>query len=814
MKLRTVLFVLFCVLTLVPVVLFWVWPHSRALENEFDEVRDRHLLLARNLGAALQRYHRDASAIFDLLAVNLEHGHDIEQAADILGNLGFRHICMADAGSGMVVSQISPLLKKCPDFIPKERFAYFASIARADKISFTEVMAGPDGQPMIYLLRRWGDNIAIGALTTEYFVRLGKAISFGVKGHAAIVDHKGNVLAHPLDSWIAARKNISKVSAVKRMLNGETGIETFYSPALKGDMVAGFTSVSGPGWGVMIPQPIDELIAKAERVRFSVFTIFAAGIAIAAGLAIIVAFLISRPLERIIATSKKMGAGDVSARIDVTSSNLIPTEFRVVQESFNAMAGQIHQNLNQIESLAYIDTVTGLPNRECFRTTVESDIAKLVDTDGSGALVFIDLDGFKNVNDALGHDTGDELLMFFAHRVLAVLKLPIEKSGKPVLNGENTECGTTFARMGGDEFVIFIPNAGDDEAILTEVEDIIDAIGKPFLLGNNEVFIGASAGVARFPQDGDSYKRLVNQADAAMYRAKRSGKNTVCLFDQFSDATAIEEHQIGREIRSALRNDEIVLYYQPKISCKDGRVTGLEALIRWQHPERGLLFSGSFMPFIESSDLIIEVGEWVLKNAARQILDLTRKDRPIPISVNISAKHFANSAFADRVVEIVNEIGIEPALLEIEVTEATVLSDLDRAKRSIQKIRNIGVRVAIDDFGKGYSNLSRIAFLPFDVLKIDMSFIVRITTEDRMRVIVDSIIDLASGLNCITVAEGVETEEQAQCLKELGCDEMQGFLHAVPMHMDDVEEWLANRQPHAVSHLQDMIADKLQTKVA
>ena len=154
MKLRTVLFLLFCVLTLVPVVLFWVWPHSKALENEFDEVRGRHLLLARNLGAALQRYHRDASAAFDLLAVNLEQGHHIDQATDILVNLGFRHICMADANTGRVVAQVSPLLKKCPDFVPKERFAYFASIARADKISFTEVMAGPNGQPMIYLLRR------------------------------------------------------------------------------------------------------------------------------------------------------------------------------------------------------------------------------------------------------------------------------------------------------------------------------------------------------------------------------------------------------------------------------------------------------------------------------------------------------------------------------------------------------------------------------------------------------------------------------------------------------------------------------------
>ena len=818
MKLRSVLFFLFLVLTLVPIALFWVWPHSRTLQNEFDEVRGRHLLLARNLGAALQRYHRDVSAAFNLLAVNLEHGHHIDQAGDILLNLEFRHICLADAKTGKVVSQAGPLLNNCPDFVPKERFAFFVSIARSDKISFSEVMAGPNGQPIIFLVRRYGDNIAIGALTTEYFVRLGKAISFGVKGHAAIIDHKGNILAHPLDSWIAERKNISQISAVKRMLNGETGIEMFYSPAMKSDMIAGFTSVPGPGWGVMIPQPVAELVAKARQVKYSVVGVFALGIAIAAILAILVAFFLSRPLERIIAASRKMGAGDVSAQIDVTSSKLIPAEFRAVQESFNAMVGQIQQNRTHIESLAYIDTVTGLPNRECFRKMVESDIVCLRNAGEYGALVFIDLDGFKNVNDALGHDIGDELLMHFAHRVSGVLKLPIENVRETILNGgcipESRKCSTTFARLGGDEFVIFMPNAGNDEAILHTVEDILEAIGKPFLLGNNEIFVGASAGVARFPGDGDSYKRILSQADAAMYRAKRSGKNTVCLFDRFADASAVDGEQIAREIQNALRNDEILLYYQPKISCRDDRTAGLEALIRWQHPERGLLLSGSFIPFIESSDVIVEVGEWVLKNTIHQILDLAGKGRKIPISVNIAAKHFASAAFADRVMEIVNEIGIEPSLLEIEVTESAVLSDLDQARNALQKIRDFGVRVAIDDFGKGYSNLSRIALLPFDVLKIDRSFIARISAEDRMRVIVKSMIDLASGLNCITIAEGVETEEQVQCLKEMGCDQMQGFLFAVPMLMDEVEEWLADRQPRAVSNLQDRLAENFQPKVA
>ena len=552
--------------------------------------------------------------------------------------------------------------------------------------------------------------------------------------------------------------------------------------------------------------------------EYSVFAVFGTAVAIAAGLAIVVAFFISRPLNRVIAASKEMGEGDISARINVTSSKLMPTEFRAVQESFNTMAGHIHRNLNQIESLAYIDSVTGLPNRECFRKMVESNIVKLGNAGGSGAMIFMDLDGFKKVNDELGHDIGDELLMHFAHRVSNVLKVPLERSKKQIPNGSNKQetedYRTTFARIGGDEFVIFLPNAGNDEAILNRTEYILEVIRQPFLLGNNEVLIGSSVGVARFPQDSDNYKQILSQADAAMFRAKRSGKNTVCLFDQSSDTSAVDGHILGREVRNALRQDELIIYYQPKISCHDDRVTGLEALIRWQHPERGLLQSESFVPFIEASDVIVGLGEWMLKNTARQILYLTRNGRTIPISVNIAAKHFANNAFADRVVEIVNEIGIEPSLLEIEVTEAVVFSDLDRARSSLQKIRDFGVRVAIDDFGKDYSNLSGIAFLPFDILKIDVSFIAKITAEARMRVILESIIDLASGLNCITVAEGVETEEQAQCLKELGCDQMQGFLYAVPMLRDEVEDWLAGPQPREVSNLQGMLAEKFQPKVA
>ncbi len=249
MRLRYALMSLFLILTAVPLTVFWAWPHSQVLQNEFDDVRDRHLLLARNLGAALERYHQDVITAFNLVATNVINEREIDQAQDLLLNLSFRHICVANEATGTVISEISPIALPCPGVVPDKRMYLFARLAREDRATFSEVLKGPEGDPVMYVVRRFGDLVAIGALNTDYFVRLGKAISFGVLGHAAIVDHKGNVLAHPLDDWIAARRNIAKVSAVARMLNGETGIETFYSPALKGDMIAGFTVVSEAGWG-------------------------------------------------------------------------------------------------------------------------------------------------------------------------------------------------------------------------------------------------------------------------------------------------------------------------------------------------------------------------------------------------------------------------------------------------------------------------------------------------------------------------------------------------------------------------------------
>ena len=381
MRLRYALISLFLILTTVPLTVFWAWPHSEVLQSEFDDVRDRHLLLARNLGAALERYHQDVVTAFNLISSNVIKEREIEQPQDLLLNLSFRHICIAEEATGIVTAEVSPVALPCPSVVPDQRMYLFARLAREDRATFSEVLEGPEGSPVMYVLRRVGKLIAIGALNTDYFVSLGKAISFGVLGHAAIVDHKGNVLAHPLDDWIAARRNIAKVSAVARMLNGETGIETFYSPALKGDMIAGFTVVPEVGWGVMIPQPIVELQERARKAEASATTVFLIGIAIACMCAWIVSILFARPLEMVSDAADALVRGDEPLEIAELKSRWVPIEFQQVQSSFNAMVRRLRDNLASINRLAYEDKVTGLANRTMFREYV---IEKLPTLQASG----------------------------------------------------------------------------------------------------------------------------------------------------------------------------------------------------------------------------------------------------------------------------------------------------------------------------------------------------------------------------------------------------------------------------------------------
>ncbi|MEM8948058.1 MAG: EAL domain-containing protein [Pseudomonadota bacterium] len=793
MRLRYALMSLFLILTAVPLTVFWAWPHSQVLQNEFDDVRDRHLLLARNLGAALERYHQDVITAFNLIAINAIKENEVEQAQDLLLNLSFRHICIAEEATGSVISEISPIALPCPKVVPDKRMYVFARLAREDRATFSEVLEGPEGNPVMYVVRRFGGLVAIGALNTDYFVRLGKAISFGVLGHAAIVDHKGNVLAHPLDDWIAARRNLSKVSAVARMLNGETGIETFYSPALKGDMIAGFTVVPEAGWGVMIPQPIVELHETAKQAETSALTVFLVGILIACVCGWVVAILCARPLELISQAADQVAQGDEPIEIAELRSRLVPAEFGWVQSSFNAMVRRLRENMIRINKLAYEDKVSGLANRAMFRNYVTKKINELQANGRRGLIIFIDLDGFKAVNDNHGHDLGDELLRRFSIRLRSLFDQMASgpEDDKDVISlRAQLAKSYLLARLGGDEFAIFLAGAersGDGDVI---AKAILRAVRDPFILGSKEITIGASIGLARFPDDGESYPPLIRHADMAMYEAKRAGKNTYRFFDRKIQAALNQADEVRRQIPQALKLDQFELHYQPRFHAASREVRCMEALIRWNHPKDGQRQPGEFLAAVESTDMIVQIDHWVLRKALQQLGEWSRSFADLSLSINMSTRQLTDPNMANHVIDLVQKAGVDPAKIELEVTEHAVLNNEQTARHVIQRLHDFGLKIAIDDFGQGYSNFARFAELPVDVIKIDRSLTSKLTEDPRVPTIVRSLITMAEGLNCTTVAEGIEALEQVSILGELGCTEFQGFLFSRPLAAADAEAWL------------------------
>jgi len=356
MKLRPILFLSLSFVALIPVIVFGVWPHSQAYDKELSDVSERHLLLAQNIGAALERYDRDVKATFKSVVSNLVQGTNISQTQEMLSNLDFRHICMATFEDGKIVNGLHEDAAKCPLSIPAKRFKLFKNLASSEEVRFTEVLPGPSGKPLLYLVWLISDQIAIGAIRTDYIVSLGKSIAFGKRGHAAIVDHTGKILAHPLADWRAAMKDISKISPVKRMLNHETGVSTFYSPALKEDMIAGFTWVSGANWGVMIPQPISELRERADIVQRYALYVIIAGVVAAAIVSWILSGYLTMPVLAVAQAAKRLEIGDKSVRV-VINERAIPLELKKLQTSFNSMAEAIEISTNrQIDALSEAET--------------------------------------------------------------------------------------------------------------------------------------------------------------------------------------------------------------------------------------------------------------------------------------------------------------------------------------------------------------------------------------------------------------------------------------------------------------------------
>ncbi|MDP3701854.1 MAG: EAL domain-containing protein [Hylemonella sp.] len=429
----------------------------------------------------------------------------------------------------------------------------------------------------------------------------------------------------------------------------------------------------------------------------------------------------------------------------------------------------------KIEFLAYHDPLTGLPNRVLLEDRLQQAIVQAERSRSSLALVFLDLDNFKNINDSLGHATGDALLM----EVSARLKRCVRDSD-------------TISRQGGDEFVLILRELHGAETCLPVLTKIMETLQEPYLHEGNELTTSASIGIAVYPQDGSDFDILRKKADMAMYRAKEAGRNTYRFFDEAMDDEAVEHLLMRSGLRRALERGEFVLHYQPQIDLGSGRIIGAEALLRWQHPEYGLVPPGRFIPVAEESGLIVPIGAWVMHQACRQAAAWQHSGLPdLVIAVNLSAVQFRRGNVEETVSEALAATGLNPALLELELTESILIQNIEQVLASVQRLKKRGVKLSIDDFGTGYSSLSYLKRFDIDKLKIDQSFIRDLASDPDDAAIVRAIIQMAHSLGLLTIAEGVETPELLRQLQSFGCDEAQGYHFARPMPPEEFERYLA-----------------------
>ena len=474
--------------------------------------------------------------------------------------------------------------------------------------------------------------------------------------------------------------------------------------------------------------------------------------------------------EAISLRSVKAGAQDYVVKGHIDGANL----HRVIRYAVERKRTEL-----ELVRLAHYDQLTSLPNRTLLRERVDHALGRAMRAGAGVATLVLDMDRFKEINDMLGHEVGDKLLVEVAQRIRAAVRDP-----------------DTVARLGGDEFAVVLEGVSEAKEVLPVIERIIDSLAEVTKIGGHEVNSSISVGIAMFPANGNNLSELLRAADLAMYQAKASGRGRYQFFADAMQEEAQSRHALEWALRRAVERGEFQLVYQPQICLRTGMVIGVEALLRWMNPTRGLLTPYHFIAGLEEFGLINEVGEWVLQTACEQVRRWHAMDlEPMRIGVNVSAQQFEDPMLIEKIRGALKETQLPPEFLEIELTESCLMSDPGEAGALLRELRAVGVRIAIDDFGTGYSSLTYLHDFPLNALKIDKNFVQSVEANDRGGPIANMIVGLGKNLGLDVIAEGVETEGQLEYVRNHGCDIAQGYLYARPEAPDELVAWLkANRR--------------------
>jgi len=518
----------------------------------------------------------------------------------------------------------------------------------------------------------------------------------------------------------------------------------------------------------VLQRSISEAVAPYRRLQLILLTISVIGVVMAIFASAFVARRITSPLRSLADIAKRLGAGDYRARIEIKGGD----EIGKLADAFESMRTGIANRELEIRRLAYWDPLTDLPNRVQFATLLNSAIERAKASNGQCHILMMDLDRFQHVNDVLGHSFGDSLLREVGRR----LEQQLERENDKV------------ARLGGDEYAILLPATDVTEAI-RQAKRILQSLEMPISIGDQTVDLGAGIGISGYPENGQNSDTLLSSAEVAMYVAKRRGSGFT-VYDPSIDKSSQESLSLLSELRRALDRNEFLLYAQPKVELATGKVVGAEALVRWVHPEKGFIGPDNFIPFAETTGFIRMLTSWMLNRTAILCAELQKKGITLKFSVNLSTRDLLDQDLPTHFADILTRNQLSPSSMCLEITESAIMDDPIRAQLTLERLHGMGVELAIDDFGTGYSSLAYLKRLPVDELKIDKSFVMNMEHDADDAKIVKSTIDLGHNLGLRVVAEGLETLAVWHLLKQMGCDQAQGYYMSKPMPGDRFIEWL------------------------
>ena len=605
----------------------------------------------------------------------------------------------------------------------------------------------------------------------------------GKNGHTLIVNSDGKILFHQDPSQLGLYIPAQLLNKALQPAKSAQLVPALYQEA--NSLIA--TRRLHEGLLLIGILPENELLKESQRLGNIVGWIVLVTIVL-----LIIALLISmnvlmvRPLKELMGAVREIGNGNLAPKIALSTKD----ELGKLALSFQEMAGNLEKSRTKVERLAYHDSLTGLPNRFRAHQTLHRMIALARRESRRMAVLFLDLDNFKRVNDTLGHQVGDQLLMEMATRLQVVLRAEDVIHQEAVHNAPDV-----LARLGGDEFIVLLSNVGSSQDAAKVASRILDIMRLPFYFNDNEIYSGCSIGISLFPGDGSDVDDLIKRADAAMYQAKEQGRNNYQFYSAAYNLAALEHISLEGRLRRALKNNELMLYYQPLVQASTGKIVGLEALLRWHDPLEGIIPPDRFIPVAEESGLILPLGEWVLREAGRQLSTWHAAGlTDASVSVNVSAIQLQRQDLVTIVDQVLEDNGLRPWQLELEITETALMRIRPEVIGDLNAMRQKGVTVSLDDFGTGYSSLSLLQELPIGKLKIDKSFVRDMLVDPKDAAIVSAVLFIAKSLGLRSTAEGVETPEQAARLAEEGCDQLQGYLLCRPLPVAEMTEFLKSRK--------------------